>query len=152
VAPRSADTDHAWAALGWLGLVFVIVGMVDLMLAWYPLALGSAEWEFGTIGATLNGFPLPALGLALNLAAGIARGSRWQMRGTAVVAIGLALLLLGFAFIYVTVIPVALADATNGVVRTGLLKSIAKAIVLLVIYPIFFLWIGYHGWKHSLAK
>lgn len=151
-APVVADPDYAWSALGWVGLVFIMVGMVDLVLAWYPPALGSPEWEFGTIGATLNGLPLPALGLTLSLAAGIARGSRWQMRATGATAICLALLLLGFAFIYMTVIPVALGDATNAVVRTGLLKSIAKASALLAIYPVLFVWIGYRGWKQSIRR
>jgi hypothetical protein len=151
-APLVADPDHAWSALGWVGLAFVIVGMVDLVLAWYPHALGSPEWEFGTIGASLNGLPLPALGLCLSLAAGIARGSRWQMRATSGIAIAFALVVLVFAFIYVTVIPVALADATNAVVRTGLMKSVAKAVTLLAIYPVLFLWVGYQGWKQSVRR
>ena len=152
VASRVVGEDRAWDALGWIGMAFIVIGMVDLVLAWYPPALGSPEWEFGTIGASLNGLPLPALGVALNLSAGIARGSRWQMRAAAGVAVMLALLLLVFAFIYATVIPVALGDATNGVVRTGLMKSVAKALVLLVLYPVLFLWLGYRGWKHSSAK
>jgi len=40
-----------------------------LALLWYPLQFGSADWEFGTISAYLNGMPLGTLGLAL-LAAG----------------------------------------------------------------------------------
>ena len=150
--PQLSDPERAWAALGWIGLAFVIIGMVDLVLAWYPPALGSPEWEFGTIGATLNGLPLPALGLTLSLAAGIAGGSRWRMRTTSVVAVCLALLVFGLAFIYVTVIPVALAEATNPVVRTGLLKSIAKAIALLAIYPVLFTWVGYQGWRQSARR
>ena len=151
-APVVSDPDYAWSALGWVGLVFVLVGMVDLVLAWFPPALGSPEWEFGTIGATLNGLPLPALGLTLCLAAGIAKGSRWQMRATSAAAICLAVLLLGLAFIYMTVIPVALGDATNAVVRTGLLKSITKAVALLAIYPVLFVWVGYRGWKQSIRR
>jgi hypothetical protein len=149
---RVAGEDRAWDAIGWIGMAFILIGMVDLVLAWYPPALGSPEWEFGTIGASLNGLPLPALGIALNLAAGIARGSRWQMRAAAGFALAFALLLLVFAFIYATVIPVALADATNAVVRLGLLKSIAKAVVLLALYPVLFLWIGFRGWKQSSVK
>ncbi len=149
---RVAHPEHAWSALGWMGLAFILIGLVDLALAWYPAALGSPEWEFGTIGASLNGLPLPALGLALILGAGVARGSRWQMRVASGVAIALTLLLLGFAFIYATVIPVALADAANGVLRMGLMKSIAKAVALLVIYPILFVWIGYNGWKQSASR
>ena len=149
VVSRVAGEDRAWAALGWIGMAFIAIGMVDLALAWYPAALGSPEWEFGTIGASLNGLPLPALGIALNLAAGVAQGNRWQMRGAASVAIVLALVLVGMAFVYATVIPVALGDATNGVVRTGLLKSVAKAVALLVIYPVLFAWFGYYGWKQS---
>src|SRR5687767_11526069 len=62
---RSGDTEAVWPLLGLIGLAFTVIGAVDIALAWYPSALGSAEWEFGTIGATLNGLPLPALGLFL---------------------------------------------------------------------------------------
>jgi hypothetical protein len=33
----------------------------------------------------------------------------------------------------------------------GLLKSVAKAVALLIIYPVLFAWIGYRGLKQSSA-
>ena len=43
---------HVWPVLDWLGLAFLLMGLVDLALAWFPLGLGNPEWEFGTISAT----------------------------------------------------------------------------------------------------
>jgi cellobiose-specific phosphotransferase system component IIC len=144
---RSAGSDDVWPLLGLIGLAFAIIGSVDLTLAWFPSAFGSAEWEFGTIGASLNGLPLPALGLMLVLASGIARGSRWQVRAAAIAFVVLVVALIGVALVYVTVVPVALADVTNGAVRTGLLKSIVKALVLVAVYPVLFGWAGYRGFR-----
>lgn len=142
-------SDAAWSLLSLVGAAFVIIGGVDLVLAWFPSALGSPEWEFGTIGASLNGFPLPALGIMLILGGGIARGSRWQVRSAAAVSAILVLLLLGFAFLYLTVIPVALGDVTNAAVRAGLMKSVVKALVLLALYPVLFGWAAYRGLRHQ---
>ena len=149
---RGGDTEAVWPLLGLIGLAFAAIGAVDIVLAWFPSALGSAEWEFGTIGATLNGLPLPALGLFLVLASGFARASRWQVRSVSIAFAVLVVALLAVALIYVTVIPVALGDVTNGVVRTGLLKSVAKALVLLALYPVLFGWAAFRGFRWLSAQ
>ena len=151
-AVRRADPETVWPLLGMIGLAFALIGSVDLVLAWFPSAFGSAEWEFGTIGASLNGLPLPALGLMLVLASGMARASRWQVRSVSIAFVALVLVLIAFGLIYVTVIPVALAEVTNGAVRTGLLKSVVKALVLLALYPVLFGWAGYRGFRWLSAR
>ena len=150
--PRRIDPDYAWTLLGYIGIAFVIIGSLDIGLAWFPFALGSAEWEFGTIGASLNGLPLPGLGLMLILAGGVARESTIQIRIAAIASAALVVLLVVLGFLYVTVIPVALAEVQNAVVRAGLMKSIVKALALLVIYPLLFGWVAYRGLKLSFSK
>jgi len=149
---RRIDPDYAWSLLTYIGMAFVVIGAVDIGLAWFPFVLGSAEWEFGTIGATLNGLPLPGLGLTLILASGVALGRSMQIRLASVACVFLVVLLLGLGFLYVTVIPVALSDVTNPVVRTGIMKSIIKAVALFVIYPVLFGWAGYRGLKSTFTK
>lgn len=152
VSTRRVDPDYAWSLLGYIGTAFILIGAIDIVLAWFPFVLGSAEWEFGTIGATLNGLPLPGLGLMLLLASGVALGRELRVRAVAVICVVLVLALVGLAFLYVTVIPVALSEVTNPVVRAGLMKSIVKAVALLVIYPALFGWVGFRGLKSSVAK
>ena len=136
-----------WTYLGWVGVVFACVGFLDIALAWYPSGLGNAAWEFGTVSASLNGLPLPALGITLLLAAGLAEGSRVKTRIALGMLVVLAVLLLAAAFLYVTVVPIALRDVGTGAVRTGLLKSIVKALALLLLYPTMFIWLAFAGWR-----
>ncbi len=152
VSSRRIDPDQAWSLLGYIGIAFILIGALDVGLAWFPFVLGSAEWEFGTIGATLNGLPLPGLGLMLVLASGVALGLPMRIRVVAAICAVLVVALLGLGFLYVTVIPVALSEVTNPVVRAGLMKSIVKALALLVIYPALFGWVGFRGLKSSFAK
>ena len=149
---RQFDPDFAWSLLGYIGFAFLIIGAIDIGLAWFPFVLGSPEWEFGTIGASLNGLPLPGLGLMLVLASGVALGNRVQIRIAALVCAFLVLALLVLAFLYVTVIPVALGEVSNAVVRAGLMKSIVKALVLFVIYPVLFGWVAFRGMRLASLK
>ena len=77
--PLAPDASTAWSWIGWFGLVLAAAGIFDFLLAWYPLGLGSAEWEFGTITASYAGLPLPTMGLAALLGSALARGVRWQI-------------------------------------------------------------------------
>ena len=66
--PVLPPTDLGWRLLGWVGLVFLVIGLLDLGLGWYPPRFGSAEWEFGTITRTLDSLPISVLGLAMVMA------------------------------------------------------------------------------------
>ena len=145
---RSAP-ELGWEMLGWIGVAFAVIGALDLVLAWFPPAFGNAEWEFGTVSVSLNGLPLPALGLMFLLTAGVAQGSLWKVRLALVALVLVTLILLATAVLYVTVLPIALQDVQNPAVRTGLLKSVVKALLLLVLYPVLFLWMAVKGWRAS---
>ena len=64
--------DYGWYLMGWLGLVFVIVGGSTLVMSWYPPLIGNPQWEFGTVSSTYDNLPITALGLGLLLGAGVA--------------------------------------------------------------------------------
>lgn len=144
---HSLAADQGWELLGWIGIAFALIGAVDLTLAVFPTRFGAAEWEFGTISAVLNGLPLPTLGLMFVLAAGIAQHSRWRVALVCVASILLVLALIGAAFLYVTIVPLALRDVTNPVVRLGLMKSVAKSGALLLIYPTVLTFLAYRGFR-----
>ena len=153
-APRTSRLpvpELGWELLGWIGLAFLLIGGVDLVLAWYPPAFGSPEWEFGTISSTLNGLPLPALGLMLIMAAGVAQGRAWMARGASIAMIVVVVSLVALGILFITVVPLALQSVPNPLARTGILKVIAKSSVLLVIYPALFAWVALLGFRRSRA-
>ena len=146
---RITSPDLGWELLAWIGTAFVIIGGVDLILAWYPPGFGSPEWEFGTVASTLNGLPLPSLGLMLIMAAGVSQGRVWMARASAVAMLVLVAVLLAVGVLFITVVPLALEAVTNPLARTGLLKVVAKSSVLLVIYPALFTWVAVLGFRRT---
>jgi len=129
----------AWLMLSWVGIAFVVMGVTDIALGWYPPSFGNAEWEFGAISATLNGFALPTLGLYLILATSLARRSRLIGRALSIALACLTLTMITLGVIYLTVIPLALSSvAANEMLTAGMRKAVIKASVLFVAYVVLF--------------
>lgn len=138
---------RAWQLLGWIGLVFAIMGFVDIVLGWYPTAFGNPEWEFGTISGSLNAFALPMLGLYLIVGSAVARGARRTARVGAIVMGLLAGTLFALSIIFLTVIPMAANSIRgNALLQLGMQKAIAKAIGLLIGYGLLLLAGAVAGW------
>jgi len=150
--PLNAAPDFGWLLLGWVGAAFVLIGGLDVALTWYPTHVGSPEWEFGTVSASLDGLPVPAMGLALVVASGAARGIGWVVRGLALVFGVLALAIVVAGLLYATNVPIALQSVTDPVVRTGVTKAVAKTCAQAVVYPLAFAWIAVKGWKHAGSR
>ena len=136
-ALRSVQAPAAgWAILTWIGAAFVIIGVVDLGLAWYPTQFGVVDWEFGILAVTLDNLPLPALGLTLLVVAALSNGRAWQVGlATVVLALLVALLAAGFV-IYLTTVPLALKAEVP--VRFSVHKAIAKTTVQFLAYLVVF--------------
>lgn len=148
--PLVAAPDVAWRLLGYMGLVFALVGWLDVALVWYPLTFGSPEWEFGSVTASLDGLPLPVMGLVLVLTSAIARGIRWPVRTVAVLLILVAVLILVGGVLYLTNVPIALQAVHNEpIARLGVTKAMIKTSVQVFSYPVAFLWIGAKAWSHA---
>jgi hypothetical protein len=143
--------DMGWYLLGAVGLVFAIIGLFDVVLAWYPLNFGNPEYEFGTYSQVMNFMPLPVLGLALILAGGVARGIKWVPRVVAVVMVLMVAGILVSAVLYATNIPLALDRVKEPLIRTGLKKQIFKALVQTVVYPVALLYVSVKAWRHATA-
>lgn len=148
-APVSASSAGLTALAGALGLAFAVIGLGDLALAWWPAAFGSPEWEFGTATATLNGFPVPVLGLTLLLGAALAGERPRLARTVAVLFLVLAVAILAIGLLWATTLPMAFQPTTNEVVRLGLQKAVAKTALQLLAYLPLFVVLGVAGWRRS---
>lgn len=145
---RAARTS-AWQILGLLGLLFSLVGGVDLALAVWPVAFRDPTWEFGTAVTLLNGLPVVALGLGLGLTSAVCLRKAGLSRVVAAVFGGLCVVVLLAGFLLLTTAPIALRGASDPVVFLGIRKAIAKGGALTVIYASVFGWLAFQGWKLS---
>ncbi len=150
--PLTPAPEFGWLLLGWAGLTFAVVGGLDVALAWYPLGLGNAEWEFGTVTASLNGLPLFTMGMALLLGAAVARGRRGGVRLVAAAFVVVAVAIVLAALLWATNVPLALHSVADPAVATGLKKAIVKTCAQAIAYPVGFVWIAIKAWRHSRAS
>lgn len=128
VAPWSSTT--VFLALGWIGLVLTAAALVDYALALYPLRLGSAEWEIGTISQVFFGLPLISLGMAAVWVSGAGGGRRWVLLGVGVAFLAAAMLVASMVVLFTLDVPLALRATTQDVARLGLKKLIVKTLML----------------------
>jgi hypothetical protein len=135
----SATSLLSWKLLGWLGVAYLIMSVIDIALGWYPVRFGTPEWAFGTVSATIDGLAIPTLALYLTLCSAIARERPIIVRVVSIILICLAIFLAILFILYLTAVPLALkAVAANSVVHLGMEKAIVKALVLFVGYEILY--------------
>jgi hypothetical protein len=139
--------ELGWYLLGGLGLVFALVGGMDILLAWYPTNFGDMEWKVGTVTTTLNSFPLLSMGLILLTVSGLARGRRWLVGAMAVVLALVVLLVIFCAALYVPQISNAMAAVQDPTIKMGLKRAVLKTIVQIVLYPAILSWIAIRALK-----
>lgn len=143
------------------GVIFSLVGWVDVGLFYYPPRFGEAEWEFGIIAQTLDAMPLPTLGLLMFAMAARASGAgiAWR-RLVAALAILVMLAIIVLTIVFVLDIPVALraldqaqqaatarGQTTNPAVRSGIKRVIAKVVIYAVGYMMAYAAIAFAMWR-----
>jgi hypothetical protein len=127
---RDASATAAILALV-VGGAFTVVGLVDLALLWYPVRLGNAPWEFGTLSATFDNLPMTALGVALVTLGLISHprlGGVW-LRAAAVCYLAAGVLLLAMAILYgLSAIEVVgrAPDESMGAFMRAVVKNVAE--------------------------
>jgi len=131
----ASDPEHIWAVLGWIGLVFLVVGGSDFALTWFPSSFGNREWEFGTVTASFNGLPIVVLGLGFLLMASVQLGRRLWAVLCLVFSVVLLVWVIGGGLLWLRNIPLAL-EATPVEVVVGIKKALAKTMVQSVSYPV----------------
>lgn len=147
--PLTPVVRFGWELIQWIGVLFTFVGAVSLFLPLFPLRVGETQWEFGAVSAFLDTIPIFGLGLGFLLASGLALGIKWQVRGAALGCGLLAFLIWMAAGLYATVVPQALGSTGDFATLTLIKKSIAKAGVQILIYPVGFLWLGFWGLRRT---
>ena len=131
-----ADITTGWSLLLVMGWLFVIVGLLNIALLWWPLQMGNPEYEFASVAATLDSLPLPTMGLGFALAASRASGRGTSAKLAILVAVVVAVLVVLAAVLYALAVPLALRAVKEGPVRLGIMKSILKVSAQAVLYPL----------------
>lgn len=129
---RAAGSE--WVVLAGMGAVFALVALVDIGLAFYPLNVGSAEWEFGTATAVMENLPVGTVGIGLVGVAGLGRRADWLIKLAVLVGIGLVIVILASAVMFGRNVAEAIRTVTDPVLRQGLTESITRTSVQLVAY------------------
>ena len=122
--------DTGWRFLGWLGLVLLAVGVIDIALRWYPVAFKSPEWEFATTSISIASLPLVSIGAVALLFSFIQRGARTGVAIIGVLFSLLALLVMVWLILFGLDVPIALGAITAPGPRTEIVKSIVRTVVM----------------------
>jgi hypothetical protein len=149
---RPWDEGVVYRVVGWVGLVFVLVTLGDLALAFYPLGFGSPEWEVATVASVVQGFPLLTLGLVGVWVCAGGLGSRRLLvvAGAAFLVVAVALLLAMLLFL--TNVPVALRGTeTSEPARLGVLKLMAKTAYLAAVFGVSYVVAGILAVRRALG-
>jgi hypothetical protein len=88
------DGASAWKYLFATGLAVVAVDVVDLGMMFRHAQWSSLDWEFGTLGALVQGMPLITLGFGLMCAASVANGWVLARRMMSIVMLLMTLIVL----------------------------------------------------------
>lgn len=147
----AADTSTAWGMGFALGITLMLMGLIDLGLLFYPPHWASLDWEFGTIGATIEGLPLLTVGLGLMAMSSVARGRTGWMRLLSIILLLLALFVIGILVIFALDIPVALR-AVQPAGRETLNKSIVKTALMGSLYVVMYAALGVWTWRRIRAS
>lgn len=144
------SVGDAWTLMSWVGIGFLVMSGTDIALAWYPTSFGNAEWEFGAISASLNGFAIPTLALYLILAAAIARRQLVLARVLSVVLGLLAAIIAFMGIIYALVVPQAFNSVSkNDLLLGGMRRAVIKAVVLILAYLVLLGMASIRAWRVS---
>jgi len=141
-----------WRVITGIGLVFLLLGLLDAALSWFPLQLGDSEWELGTTSHFFDTFPLLGLGLSFLLATSVAQGRRWTARALATFCVLLAVFMWLAVALYATVLPLAFKYVANPDALTPMKKAGAKTAVQALVYPFALLWLAGVGWRASFRR
>lgn len=138
---HGSTAPWAWRPLGWFGLLFVVIGLADMALVWYPLRPGNPTWEFGAIDLAFSTLPVLTIGIAAVLAAALGRGRRRAAMFWAVMCTGLGLACVAGYLVFLSDVPLALRNAPAEVL-TGVKKAVFRNTVFGVAFASAYLGAG----------
>ena len=148
-APGNDRPFDPFVIIGLTGILFTVLGTVDLATQIFPMALGSPEWEFGTYSSMMDSMPLFLMGLGFLGVFAVARSHPLLLRVLGFVFLFVAFFILAGAFLYATNVPQALKMGPGTPLQTGMKKAVTKGALQTTIYPIAFLWLAVFSFKNS---
>jgi hypothetical protein len=152
-AALPADAEEAiWRGLLILGALLAVLGALDMAALWLPAQLGTPEWGFGTVTTSFDTFPQFGLGIALLLAASVALGLRWTIRGLAALCLLTSVLMWLAAFLYLMSLPFVLQINAAPIVRYHVEKATVKTALQTLVYPLLLLLLALRGWRVTLGS
>lgn len=136
VRRRARGSLIPWRLIGLAGLVFALLGWIDVLLLWYPVRIGRPEWEFATVSASFDALPLATIGTLLIVARLHAEGTRFSRR---LIGAGLIVVVLGLCAAF-GLFTLSLATGLGSVdgetrwilVRAGIKTSVAACAYVLL--------------------
>lgn len=131
-----------FSLVGLVGVLFIVVGGLEIYQQVFPQSFGTPEWEFGTFSSLMDSFPLLLMGLGFLGVFAVVGQRRVLARVLAIVFFTLAVLLLGFAFLYFTNVPQALRVSPRTSIQTGLKKAVTKTSIQTIAFPLALMWLG----------
>ena len=140
------DPKASFAVLGWVGLVFLMVGGMDFLLVWYPPAFASREWQFAVVTRSFSSLPVPTMGLGFLVFASVHAGRRWWAYLGGGAAAVMALVAVVGVVLWGINIPLALGQVPDQV-ATGMYRSIARTAVQAVAYPSLLIYLTVIGFR-----
>ena len=141
-----------WRFLQIIGVIFLVIGLLDIFTSWLPSQLGDPEWELGTTSQFFDVVPLLGLGVAFLLAVAVATGRRWQIRLIATFCVLIAVFMLLAVVLYATVLPLAFKVITNPLALVQIKKAAMKTGIQALLYPFAMLWLAGAGWRSSFGR
>lgn len=137
---KARSMDRAWSVAVVAGAVFAILGWTDVLLLWYPLRIGTPEWEFATISGTFDALPLATIGTLVLVAYLVMRGRQLTQRIAGGMLVGVSLAFVAafilFALSFVTGIAAVGADTKWILYRAGI-KTAVSALAYTTVYVVF---------------
>ena len=144
------DRDLHTPAL-WFGISLAIVTLANFALLWWRPNFGNAEWEFATIGQTIDRLPLLVVSLCLLVYGTLQSGSVRGTRALAVISVLFALWIIGSTVLYgmasLTAFKLVPGNQISVVKRT-----VAKNLFGATVYIILFLATAVQLWRRARGR
>ena len=131
-----------FALIGLVGVLFTVIGGLEIITQIFPLSLGNPEWEFGTYSSVMDSMPLFMMGLGFLSVFAVVGGHKVLARVLGIILFALALVLIAFAFLYLTNVPQALRVNPRSPIQTGIKKAVSKASIQTAVFPVALIWLG----------
>ncbi len=135
----------------WFGIALATVTLANFALLWWRPSFGNAEWEFATIGQTLDRLPLLVVSLALIIYGVLQSGSVNGTRALAGFCAFLTLWIVASTVLYGLASLVAF-KLVPGNQLSMVRRTVAKNLFGAVVYTILFSATAVQLWRRTRAR